>query len=697
MSLEEFFNPRSLAVIGVSHNPEKLGAVIFQNLKKSGYQGKLYGVNIGGGKLGGEVLASRLSEIEETVETAVIVVPRESVPGALEDCGENGVKNVIVITSGFSETDVLGKKLEEEIASLIRRYHFRLLGPNCLGLINAARGINASFAGEMPQLKGLSLVSQSGAVGSALLDLARDENLGISKFVSLGNKVDLGENEILEYLENDPETKVIIAYLESITSGKNFFKLCSRITQKKPLIIIKSGTTEASAQSVSSHTGSIAGEDLPVMVGLREAGVIRTDSLSRLVDLSKAFLFSPRMHGPRVAIVTNAGGLGVMTVDALGKSSLKLATLSKKATTKLRGELPISCSVNNPVDLSGDATSARYSQVLETIVREKTVDGLIVIITPQLMTDSFAISKIIASVKKSGKPIAAVLAGGQRMREAANFLKSQEIPVYSSPEEAVYCLSKQYQFSVKASRPFFLTASVAKATAGREKTAAILREAEVQERKVLNDFNGESYQVLSYYGLETVQQEQTKNPLELPKIAASLGYPVVLKAGIRGLLHKTEIGGVIVDIRNEAELQSAHHQLEKKLSEKRLLPQADYTLARCESGLDIFLGARNDPNFGPMVIFGMGGIYVEALRDLSYRLAPINETEARKMIGDLQVSKILTGYRTGVKYHLESLVEAIAKLSKLISDFPEIKEIDINPLKLSEKKAVVVDAKIILE
>ncbi len=688
--LDNFFKPKSIAVIGASHNKKKLGYLIYENLKKYGYEGKLYGVNI----KGGTTLHKTVGDIPGPVDLAVVVIPAPAVPQVIQECGEKGINSVIIISAGFSEIGAKGKALEGRLKMIAEKYGIRIIGPNCLGIIDTWSKMNASFAESMPDRMKISLFSQSGAICSAILDWANAREIGFSRFISLGNKIDVSEDEIMDFLAADEKTNIILAYLESINDGRAFMEKARKLSSRKPFIIVKAGKTKEGAKTISSHTGNIAGSDLVTDVALRQSGVIRAESLEDLFDMAKIFAFSPEMKGPKVAVITNAGGLGVMLADAISESSLKLAKLSDKTQNVLKERLPGESNTHNPIDVLGDARADRYMLALEEALKDEGVDAVIVTLTPQAMTEIDKTAQTIAKMKKYGKPIAACFLGGEIIDSGRAILEEKEVPFFEFPERAVKALDKLERYWAlrrkKADGDNNFTYK--KANVSRS-----LQSAMRNGRKKLSE--EEAFRVLKDCGIETANCEYGLGFEKLLKRAKAMGFPLVLKTAAPGILHKTEIGGVIIGIRDEGELQKAYFSIRDNVRKAGFAKDAErmdiYRME--EEGLEIFLGAKRDPNFGPMIVFGMGGVMVETLKDLSYRIGIISEKEAKKMIDEIKSAKLFHGFRGMPEAAIGKMAKSIVALSHLMHDFPEIKEVDINPLKVTDKKCVAVDAKIILD
>ncbi len=697
--LHNFFSPKSIAVIGASHNKEKLGFLVYENIRKYGFKGDLYGVNIKGGQIGTKKLYKNVGDIEGEVDLAVVVVPAVAVPGVIQGLGKKGIGSAIIISSGFSETGTKGRELEENIVREAEIHGIRILGPNCLGIIDSWSKMNASFAESMPDKMNISFFSQSGAICTAILDWANDNEIGFSRFISLGNKIDIDENDILAFLAQDDKTDIVLSYLESIKDGMRFMVNTERISRVKPFVIVKSGKTARGAKAISSHTGNIAGSDVVIDTAIRQSGAIRADSIEDLFDYAKIFAFSPEMKGCHVAVISNAGGPAVMLADSVGKSKLKLAKFSEKTSRILEEGLPKEASFHNPVDVMGDARVDRYELALELTLKDENVDGVVVVLTPQVMTEIVDTAKLIIDMKKHGKPIAVCFMGGERVEKGRKLLEEKEIPSYDFPERAARSLEVLYEYHDFKKRAEIKDSKFVVDFQEKEKVADIIKKNKGERTKTIIGGKGSAFDIFETYGIKTVKRAYDVGLEGLKAKADKIGYPVVLKTAAKDVLHKTDIGGVVTGIKNESELQKAYFQVRDKVREAKFHDNSERVdIYKQENfGIEIFLGAKKDSNFGPLIVFGIGGIYVEVLKDFAYRIAPVSHVEALKMISEIKSAKILQGFRGEPKCDLDKVADSIVGLSQLMLDFPEIKAIDINPLKVTDKKCVAVDGKIILD
>lgn len=697
--LNNFFSPKSVAVIGASRNKEKLGFLVYENIKKYGFKGKLYGVNVKGGKLGSQKLYKNINDIEDEVDLAVIVVPAVAVASVIEDLGRKGINSAIIISSGFSETGEKGRLEEERIKRLAEISGVRILGPNCLGIIDSWAKMNASFASSMPDKMNISFFSQSGAICTAILDWANKNSIGFSRFISLGNKTDIDENDILTFLAQDDKTDIVLSYLESINDGMRFMANAKRVCGLKPLIVVKSGTTKKGAKAISSHTGNIAGFDQVIDTAIKQCGAIRADSLEDLFDYAKIFAFSPRMMGNKVAVISNAGGPAVMLADTIEKSSLKLASFNEKTIQTLEEGLPKEASTHNPVDVMGDARADRYELALASVLRDESVNGVVVVLTPQVMTEIEKTAELIANLKEHQKPIVVCFMGGEKVEKGREILEEKRIPSYDFPERAIKSLEVLYRFYDFKCAFENGDKKIWPNLKKKEKASQIIKDAFSTRTKTITSGKDSSFEVFEAYGIETVKREFDVGFHDLSVKAQEIGYPLVLKTAAKDVLHKTDFGGVVTGVKNHAELQKAYFSIRDSVRKAGFHENSDKVdiYKQENKGIEIFLGAKKDPSFGPMIVFGIGGIYVEVLKDFAYRIAPVTHYEAMKMISEIKSVEILQGFRGQPVCDLEKIADSIVGLSQIMLDFPEIKEIDINPLKVTDKKCVAVDGKIILD
>lgn len=695
--LEAFFLPSSVAVIGASRDPEKLGYAVLANLKNGGFPGALYPVNPKADEILGLRAYPTVLDIPDPVDLAVIVIPYPLVPAALEQCGQKGVPAAVVISAGFREAGREGLERELELVQIARRYGIRIIGPNCLGVIDTHTPLNATFAAGMPPGGPIAFMSQSGALGTAVLDIALAGRIGFSRFVSLGNKADVNEVDLLEAWEDDPESRVILAYIEGLPDGQRFIEVARRVTRKKPVVAVKSGVTRSGARAVSSHTGSLAGSEAAYHAAFRQAGVIRAESMEHLFDLALAFAYQPLPRGDRVAIVTNAGGPGILATDALEHAGLQLARFTPQTIQDLMADLPSAASAANPVDVLGDALADRYEHALRLVLADPGVDAVIIIVTPQAMTQIEETAHVVGRVaREADKPILGCFMGESRISAGVAVLQQYGIPNYPFPERAAAALAAMVAYQAERERPFYPPKRFEVDTAAVRR---VLDEARRQGRVSIGD--AEARTILEAYRFPLPPSRLAANPDEAIAAAEEMGYPVVLKIASPDILHKTDVGGVRLNLRSPTDVRDAFDLIVYRAS--RYVPGARIWGCLVQKmvppGREVLIGMSRDPQFGPLIAFGLGGIYVEALKDVVFRVAPFGPEEAAEMIREIRSYPLLAGVRGEPPADHDALVDALSRVSQLVTDFPEIAELDINPLVVYEagRGAVALDARLVLQ
>lgn len=695
-SLEAFFSPKSIGVIGASRTEGKLGHAVLLNIVESGFRGQIYPVNPGSDEILGLRCYPDLSSIEGQVDMAVIVIPAKFVLDAIESCGEKGVRSVVVITAGFRETGHEGLMAEKRMEDLARRHQMRILGPNCLGLIDTLVPLNASFAAGMPKRGKIAFMSQSGALCTSVLDIALANEIGFSRFISLGNKADLNEIDFLEAWSQDPESRVVMGYLEGIADGARFISVARELTKKKPVIAIKSGTTNAGSKAVSSHTGTLAGSERAYEAAFKQAGVIRASSIGNLFDLGVAFARLPLPPSDKAAIITNAGGPGIMASDAVERAGLSLASLRKETMDRLRESLPSAASVTNPVDVLGDALADRYRTAMDLVSKDPNVGAIIVILTPQYMTEVEETARAVGEVAGSvNMPVFPCFMGEQNTMAGVKILTAANLPNYLVPEQAVGALKmmvEQRHWQERA-RPEFQTFP-----ADRDRVSRVFEKVRREERLQIGD--AEAREILEAYNIRIPKSQLCRTADEAVECAEELGYPVVMKIASPDILHKTDIGGVRLNNENGTDVRDAFDLLTYRAS--RYMPDAEIwgclVQQQVRGGKEVILGMNRDPQFGPLVMFGLGGIYVEVLKDVAFRIAPFSREEAREMVQEIRSFNLLRGVRGQARSDLEAIVETLLIVSQLVTDFPEIVEMDINPLMVFDegRGVMAIDMRLVL-
>jgi acetate---CoA ligase (ADP-forming) len=697
--LKTIFSPRSVAVIGASAKPQSLGRAVFANLLFAGYDGCVYPVNTKAKHVLGVRAYPTVMDVPDEVDLAVVLVPAGFVPQVLKDAGRKGCKGAIVISAGFKEIGGSGIELERQLQAAAQEHGMAVVGPNCFGVINTDPGVslNATFSRSFPLGGKIAFISQSGAVGVAALEYAAAEKIGFSKFISIGNKADISENDVLEALADDPETEVILLYLEALENPKEFLRLARRISEKKPILGVKSGRTLEGAKAAASHTGALAGSDEVYDSLFAQCGVIRVDTLEELFRLGMAFAKQPLPRGNRVAIVTNAGGPGIMATDNSVRYGLQLAGLDPKTKSILMNGLPPTVSLNNPIDLIGDADESRYQLAMQAALTDDNVDGVIVICVPQMLTNLEATSKAIAQQARfSSKPVFAVYMATGDIEDSLKILEDAQIPHYRFPEDAARALSAMASYFQWRSRPRTETRHFE--DIHQEKVREILSKAKKDRRKFLPE--PEAHAVLQSYGLPMLRSKMVRDSAEAVVAAQEIGFPVVLKIVSPDIVHKVDVGGVRLNLESESDVRDAFAELLQHVNAARSNVEIWGVLVQemVRGGKETILGMKRDPHFGALLMFGLGGIYVEVLRDVTFRIAPIRELGARHMIENIKGIKLLMGYRGEPPSDLDAIAESLLRLSQLVTDFPEIEEMDINPLIVlpSGSGARVVDARILI-
>ncbi len=687
-----FFTPDSVAVVGASGEPGKLGYIVLDNILQYGYQGKIYPVNPNAKEIMGLRAYARTTDIPDPVDQAIIVVPSRAVPGVMRDLGEKGVKKAVVITAGFKEIGLAGLKLENEVKEIAREYGIRFLGPNCLGFIDTSISLNASFAFGMAKKGNIAFLSQSGALAQAILDWTQVSGIGFSKFVTLGNKADINESDLIEAWESDPTTSVVIAYLEGISDGTRFRKAALALTRTKPLILVKAGSTAAGSRAASSHTGTLAGFDAAYNAVFKQTGILRAGSVEELIDFALVFANQPILPGERIAIVTNAGGPGIMASDAIEKAGLKLTQFNKETVDKLRASLPPTANIYNPVDVVGDAGADRYKIALDTVLADPNVDGALILLTPQASTEVEKTADVIVdAAARSGKAIVTSFMGGPAVTRGINTLTERKIPNYPFPERAVESFQAMKHYREWLSRK---PEEIRRFEVDRARAKAVIDQAVKDKRRTLSDV--EASQIIGAYGIPLPPSRLARDVTEAALFAGEIGYPVVMKIASPDILHKTDVGGVKVNIATPEAARNAFIQIID--SATRLMPQAQVIGVDIQAmvrGREVILGMSRDATFGPLLLFGLGGIYVEVLKDVSFRVAPITATDASEMIHEIRSIPLLTGVRGERPADIPAVVDALLRLSQLVTDFNEITEMDINPLMVLEtgKGAIAIDTR----
>ena len=698
--LEAFFKPRSIAIIGASSNPAKLGYAVVRNLVEGGYaqHGRVYPINLGGGEILGCTAYPSVLDVPGEVDLAVIVIPYPQVPEALRVCGKKGIPAAIVISAGFREAGMEGLERERELITIAREYNIRLIGPNCLGVIDTFTPLNASFAAGTPPKGPMAFMSQSGALGTAVLDIALAGRLGLSRFVSLGNKADVSEIDLLQAWVDDAHTNVIMIYSEGMPNGQEFIRVAERVTRRKPVIAIKSGVTQSGSRAVSSHTGSLAGSEQAYQAAFSQAGILRAESMEALFDMALAIGYQPPLKGDRIAIVTNAGGPGILATDALERAGLSMARFKVETILALEKYLPDAASAANPVDVLGDARADRYRFAMENAINDPNVDGMLVLLTPQAMTEIEATAVAIGEVAdQTDKPVLACFMGEARVAQGIKLLNQHDVPNYPFPERAAGALRAMADYREIQKRP---EPRFARYEVDRSAVRELFDRVRSEGRVTIGD--SEARQLMQAYGFRIPASQVAETPEQAVEFAAQIGYPVVLKIASPDILHKTDVGGVKVGLADAEEVRDAFELMVYRA--ERYLPEARIWGCLVQQmvpagGVEVLVGMNRDPQFGPLVTFGLGGIYVETLKDVTFRIAPFSIQEAQGMLSEIRAHALLDGVRGKPPVDKEAIVEALLRVGQLVQDFPEIAEIDINPLTVYPRGqgAVAIDMRLVLQ
>ena len=699
--IQTIMNPKSIAVVGATNRKGSVGLAVFRNILDAGFQGVLYPVNPKAKSVQSVKAYPSLADISDEVDLAIIIVPSEMVSSIIEEAGRKGIKGAVVITAGFKEVGGRGVELENNLKEVVKEYGIRLVGPNCLGVINNNENVsmNASFATKMPKAGNLAFISQSGALCTAVLDYADGRNIGFSKFISFGNKADVNEIDLLHYLKEDPDTDVILMYLEDISNGREFLETAREITweARKPMLAIKSGRSVEGARAAASHTGSLAGSDKAYDAIFHQSGIQRVEGVDELFNYALAFAKQPVPKGNRIAIITNAGGPGIMATDAAIRHDLEIAPLTEKTKEKLRETLPPTASIQNPVDIIGDATHERYESAIRNVLVDENVDGAIVILSPQAMTAPLETAEIVPRVVEGiDKPVLCSFMGIVDVSEGVQYLENHGIPNYAFPEAAVRAMGSMVRFGSLLALD---KREVRRMAADRETAAQIIKK-KLEDNEKYYMSEREANEILQCYGFPVIKSQLLQDLKKVDEVFEEFGPPVAMKICSPDIVHKFDAGGVILKIKT---LEDARRAFEKIIDNAiKFDPSAKIEGVLMErmarGGVEVILGASKDPTFGPVCMFGLGGTFVEAMKDVTFRLAPMWEISAEIMIRSIKAYNILKGVRGIPPSDIAAIKDCILRLSQMVSDHPEIAELDINPLIVypEGEGCVVADSRILL-
>jgi acetyltransferase len=697
--LETLFSPRSVAVIGATERQGSVGRTVLWNLVSTPFGGTVYPINPNRPSVLGIRAYRDLNELPETPELVVVTTPAATVPGIIGECVKAGIPTGIIISAGFKEHGDEGKELERRIAETIRG-KMRIVGPNCLGIMNPIGGLNATFASAMARPGNVAFISQSGALCTAVLDWSLREMVGFSGFVSIGSMLDVGWGDLIDYFGQDPRTQSIVIYMESVGDARSFLSAAREVSLSKPILVIKAGRSAAASKAAASHTGALTGSDEVLDAAFRRTGVLRVNSISDIFYMSEVLAKQPRPRGPRLAILTNAGGPGVLATDALIAAGGELAELSEESLRAYDQFLPPHWSHNNPIDILGDAEPERYAKALEIAAKDTNIDGMLVILTPQGMTNPTAIAEQLKPYAKStGKPVLASWMGGADVAAGEDILNRAGIPTFPFPDTAAKAFNYMWRYSYNL-KGLYETPSL-RVHHGQERDRALvetlIQRAREAGRTILTEF--ESKRLLAAYGIPTVQTEIAENAKEAGRIAGEIGYPVVLKLYSETITHKTDVGGVQLNLRSADEVRAAFDEIRALVTEKKgpghFLGVTVQPMAKLD-GYELIIGSSLDPQFGPVLLFGAGGQLVEVAKDRALALPPLNSTLGRRMMEQTKIYTALKGVRGRKPVDLQALEEVMVRFSELVVEQPWIKEIDINPLLASSERLLALDARVLI-
>jgi acetyltransferase len=686
MSLRSFFSPRSIALVGATEREGSVGRAIWENLRV--FEGQVFPVNAKRAEIFGRKAYASLSALPTVPELAVLVTPAASVPALIEEAGKKGIRAVIVISAGFKETGAEGSKLEQEALDAAKRHGVRLIGPNCLGVMNPHSGLNATFAATMAKKGRVAFLSQSGALCTAILDWSQEQNVGFSAFVSTGAMADVGWGDLIRHFGHDEPTQSIVMYIESVgADAAGFLAAAREVAAKKPIVVIKVGRSAEASRAAASHTGAMTGSDDVLDAALRQNGVLRVDTIEELFDMAEVLAKQPLPAGPRLAILTNAGGPGALATDALVLGGGTLPTLTQDTLQKLDAVLPAHWSHHNPVDVLGDADAARFTQALQIVSADANVDGVLAILTPQSMTKPSEIAREVAELAATtALPLLASWMGAESVREGRAILNSARIPTYDYPDEAARAFVRMHEHHTRLRWLKDTQDALSNAASGSRvelpAKSGLLSEAEAKR-------------ILAEAGIPVVETIEARTEDEAAELAARLGFPVVLKLLSPTITHKSDVGGVRLNLHDETAVRAAWRLIRDQVPAEAF---AGVTVQRMmqEKGVELILGVSRDAQFGPVLLFGAGGTLVEVWKDRALALPPLNRAMARRLIAQTRISRVLQGVRGQAAAHVEALEEAIVRFSQLIAAEPRIIESDINPLVATPSGVVALDARIVL-
>jgi len=704
-SLEAMLKPRSIAVIGASRRNLTIGNKLFRNLLQHEFTGVVYPVNPNAKVVAAVQTYPSVLDIPGEVDLAIMITPADTVPRLMEECGQKGVRGVIVITAGFAESSPEGKAKQDGIVEIARRYGMRIVGPNCMGIVNTDPEVNmnATFSPTFPPIGGIAMGTQSGALGQIILEYARNLNIGLSTFVSIGNRADVSSNDLLQYWGKDPSTRVILLYLESFGNPKKFVRIARSITPTKPVIVVKSGRTSAGFRAATSHTGALATGEVASEALFAQTGMVRVDTLEELFEVANLLYHQPIPQGNRVAILTNGGGPGIMTADACADRGLELHTLSDESVSRLKSFLPSRASLANPVDMTAEASPEDYSRALEILAHDDGIDIVIVIFIPPILVRAEevanAIRELAPEFRRRGKTLVASFMGSRGAGIEYDSKDGGCIPNFTFPEHTAVALAGAWEYSQWLRRP---KGVVPKLTGiNREKARQVVASALEQSSTRPPWLEASSVSdLLNAYGIQLAVSKSVKTAEDAARAAEKIGFPVAVKLLSDKITHKTEVGGVVLSCRSSGEVKQAFNQIRESLEG---LGRADEMQGvtiqpMISEGIEVIVGLTQDPSFGPLIMFGMGGVYAEFLRDITFRIHPLTDIDVQEMVRSVKAHQLFAGWRGSKPTDVKALEDLLLRVSAMVEDLPQIKEMDLNPVKAQEegKGYVVVDARILL-
>jgi acetyltransferase len=693
--LAPFFSPEGVAIIGASTNPRKLSHGILKNLTLYGFQGAIYPVNPGADEILGLRSYPEISQVPDPVDLAVVVLPAPMTPDILRDCGERGIKAVIIISGGFREIGENGLALEQECAQIARDYEMRLIGPNCVGIMDLHTGLNTTFIEGVPDTGGIGFLSQSGAVCGGVVDYIADKHIGFSHFASLGNELDIDETDMIEYFGQHPQVKVIAAYVEGIQDGQKFLRVASEVSKEKPIVLLKAGRSDAGARAVSSHTGSLAGAYTAYQAAFKQAGVIEVTDLASLFDTAWALNCQALPAGRQTAIFTNAGGPAALASDSLAANGFGLATIGDEKQRQLAEKLNPSAQVSNPVDMLGGAEPEEFAHCMSTLLDDDGVDVFLPILVPQSLVNPGDVARaIVENANKTEKTVLACMVGEKSLDEARRVLHENKVPMTIFPEvpgQVLGAMAKYQNWLQQEKSNHFDLDHI-----DREAASKLFLKT---NKKVLGE--ADTRPILEAYGMDLVPGGLAQDGLDAVKIAKKIGFPVAVKVVSDQVLHKSDLGGIALNLNSPDALKDAVYRINDRIKQAAPGAKIDGYLVEkmAPKGMEVIVGMRRDPTFGPVMMFGLGGVYVELFKDVGFGVAPLSPDTATDMIFSTKAGTLLRGFRGGPVYDVDAVVEIIGRLSQLALDFPQISEVEVNPLLVlpEGEGAKVLDARMLLE